>query len=57
MGGEPFSKLQQALLSFAEAVASANKGLQEQIERLQGRALALELFVKALVSEGNTGCI
>jgi len=57
MGYEPppLGELAEAFTNFAEGVVSANKELREQIERLQGRAVALELVVKALVTEGNTG--
>ena len=55
MEGVSHGELAQALLSFAESVTSAHNELRQQIERLQGRALALELVVNALVGEGNTG--
>jgi hypothetical protein len=51
----PAQELAHAFLDYAESCASADDQLLERIQRLEGRALALELVVKALVRDGAVG--
>ena len=56
MGYEPqFGELGRAFMSYAESCMSADDHLLERAQRLEGRVLALELVVRALVRGGTVG--
>src|SRR5919112_1788444 len=56
MGYEPrFGELGQAFMSYAESCMAADDHLLERAQRLEGRVLALELVVRALVRGGTVG--
>ncbi len=50
--GPPLGELGQAFMSYAESCALADDQLLNSIQRLEGRVLALELIVRALVRGG-----